>query len=264
MRAMHHLSHARWAVLAGTVLLAACTTRLVGGLEEKEANRILSVLEEQGIWARKDGESKGRKTSWVVEVAAEDASAARRLLMESGLPKEARPGVARLLESGGIIPTAEEVSGRKAAALGEELSRTIETMTGVVEAQVIISLPPPPAFGSPGEESGTESTASVLVRHRGQASFLPEDIQRLVAGAVAGMKPSGVTVVLNKVQKKAAEGKAPAYRSVGPFLVAPSSRGLFLGFISVLLGCNLVLAALVIVGAARILRKRREQQKKAD
>jgi type III secretion system YscJ/HrcJ family lipoprotein len=240
-------------------LTAACTSRLVGGLEETEAIRVLGVLEEQGIWAGKEKEVRGREVSWEVVVGSESLAAARKILQAAGLPKEKRPGMERLLETGGIIPTAEELSGRKAAAVGEELSAAIETLSGVVEARVLVALPETSAFSSLSEEETVEGTAAVLIRHRGKPSFELGDIQRLVAGAVAGMKAEHVTVVLHKTAQPAAAAKPVPYRKLGPFLVAPSSRSMLLGFLVVLLASNLVLAAIVVTGAFRFLRKRRSR-----
>jgi len=238
-------------------LAAACTSRLVGGLEEKEAIRILGVLEEQGIWAEKEKEVRGREVSWEVVVGSESLTAARKALQGAGLPKQKRAGMERLLETGGIIPTAEELSSRKAAAIGEELSGTIETLGGVVEARVLIALPESSAFSSLSEEEAVEGTASVLIRHRGKPSFDPSDVQRLVAGSVSGMKAEDVTVVLHRTEKQAAAAKPVPYRKLGPFLVAPSSRNVLLGFLVVLLISNLILAAIVVGGAFRFLKKRR-------
>jgi len=238
-------------------LTTSCTSRLVGGLDEIEAIRILGVLEEQGIWAEKEKEVRGREVSWEVVVGSESVAAARKIVQAAGLPKQKRPGMERLLETGGIIPTAEELSGRKAAAIGEELSATIETLGGVVEARVLIALPETPGFAVLSEEEAVEGTASVLVRHRGKPSFDPADIKRLVAGAVAGMKVEDVTVVLHRMGKPATATKPVPYRKLGPFLVAPSSRNVLLGFLVVLLASNLVLAAILVGGAFRVLKKRR-------
>ena len=128
----------------------------------------------------------------------------------------------------------------------------------MLEAKVLISLPEPQAFSGFEEDDRAESTASVFVRYRGKKSFEVEDIQRLVAGAVTGMKPANVTVVLNDAGKKYQRGKSAAYSRIGPFLVAPGSKGILLGFIIVLLGSNLVLAAIVIAGAYRYLRRRKK------
>jgi type III secretion system YscJ/HrcJ family lipoprotein len=246
------------AAAAAAALLAGCSTRLVGGLDEEEANRIISVLEEEGIAAVKTSEVKGRDVSWVVEVGADETASARKILREAGLPKEKRPGMARLLESGGIIPTADEQRNKEAAAIGEELSRTIESIGGVLDAAVLISLPDAPGLAGFGEAQKVESTASVLIRHKGNPSFAVEEIRKLVAGAVAGMKPENVTVVLNRAAKAWAGPKAPSYQKVGPFLVAPSSKNLLVGFIAALLACNLALAGLLIAGALRVFRSRKK------
>ncbi|MFH1438024.1 MAG: hypothetical protein ABIJ56_20110 [Pseudomonadota bacterium] len=237
---------------------AACSARLIGELDEQEANRVVAALEQEGIHARKVKEKRGRDITWVINVREEDSADARRALQEANLPKARREGLARLAESGGIIPTAEEQRIRKAAAISEELTGTIESFHGVLEAKVLISLPEPQAFSGLEEEDRPESTASVLVRFREEKSFNVEDIQRLVSGAVAGMKPANVTVVLNDEGGKPKRGKAAAYSRIGPFLVAPGSKGMLLGFIIVLLGSNLLLAAIVVAGAYRFMKRRKK------
>ena len=259
----HRKKGAAWPVffmaLAVALALAgaSCSTRLVGGLDETEANRILFVLEDEGVAAAKQAQKSGRGTAWTVSVAGEDYGAAIAILAEAGLPKPARPGLARLAESSGIIPTAEEQRGRKAAALGEELSRTIESMRGVLEARVLVSLPPEKGLLSSSTDAKDSSSASVLVRHRGAPSFTTPQIQALVAGGVSGLDPERVTVILNEAGARIGARKPPGYGKVGPILVAPASRSLLAVLLIALTGCNLVLAALLIAGAVRNLRRRK-------
>jgi type III secretory pathway lipoprotein EscJ len=65
----------------------------------------------------------------------------------------------------------------------------------VLSARVHISLPPKELL--PGTTEPEKPTASVLVRHRGVAPPITSaDVQQLVAGAVSGLAPAQVTVVL--------------------------------------------------------------------
>ena len=75
-----------------------------------------------------------------------------------------------------------------------ELTRTIEQVTGVSSARVHIVIPPTQLFSSQQQDA----TASVLLRLNPGASLAPNQvagIQHLVASAVQGLKPDGVTVV---------------------------------------------------------------------
>jgi len=238
--------------------LAACSSRLIGGLDEGQANEVMAALEQEGIGARKERDGKGRGAAFAVTVDRGDFPAAVALLGDAGLPRPKGGGMALLAAPGGLIPTAGEQAARQAAAVSEELSRTLEKMRGVVEARVLVAPAPGGGAGlAAAPEGAPAATASVLVRHRGSPSFEAGDVQRLVAGAVAGMKPQDVTVVLNDAGTGKAGRALPAYRRVGPFLVAPSSSALLSAVLAALSAVNCALAALLVAGLLRLLRGRR-------
>jgi len=62
------------------LVMASCTSRVVGGLDEAEANRAIIALERAGIPATKGRESRGRSVSWIVSVGKADAAQAREIL----------------------------------------------------------------------------------------------------------------------------------------------------------------------------------------
>jgi type III secretion protein J len=175
--------------------LAGCGGEpLLHGLDERQANQVLAALDESGLCGAKRRDP-GAEGSWVVEVPAAEAARARRTLAERGLPRPESAGLAALVAGGGLVPTPAEERARLLGALAGELSRSLEAVPGVVEARVHLGLPPDDPL-----RAAPPPRAAVLVKVRPGGRPLVEPlapgIQSLVAGAVAGLEPGQVAVVL--------------------------------------------------------------------
>jgi len=231
------------------LLLVACHDRVVGGLGEAEANRLVSALEEQGVPAEKRSERSGRDITWAVEVQPGDGPRAREVISHLSVPGAPEPGFEGILAEESIVPSVSRERLKESVARGNEIASTLETLDGVVDASVIIARPDPPAW-SGAEEDPPEGTASVLLKVRGDLETSESDVRRLVAGAVTGVEPDGVEVVVSRVEIPEARQEAPWVR-LGPFVVSPPSRLPLLIILTTMAALNLVLGALVVVGALR-------------
>lgn len=177
--------------------LAACGGEPVAhGLAERQANQVAVALDEAGLGAsvRRDEGSDG---AWRVEVTASAAPAARRLLLERALPREEAPGFAAVVGKGGLVPTPAEERARLLHALAGELARSIETVDGVVEARVHLAPSPDDPLRT-GAAPAARGAVLVKVRagHRERLEPMRPGIQALVAGAVPGLDPALVAVVV--------------------------------------------------------------------
>jgi len=82
-------------------------------------------------------------------------------------------------------------------ALSGELSRTLKTVQGVVDARVQIVLPENSPLLDKSQWSPT--TASVLIRYRGGSLPLSEDeVKKLVARGIEGLQADNVAVVFKR------------------------------------------------------------------
>jgi len=179
------------------VFLAGCGGESVAhGLGERQANQVAVALDEAGIRATVRKE-EGSEAAWRVDVPSGAVAAARRLLAERALPRQEGPGFAALLGQGGLVPTPAEERARILHALSGELARSVEAVDGVVEARVHLAPAPddPLRAGAP-----PVARAAVLVKvragQRPRVEPLQPGIQALVAGAVPGLDPGQVAVVL--------------------------------------------------------------------
>jgi type III secretion protein J len=193
-------------LLSTLTILAGCSRQLEIGLTEKDAQEIVVALRRNGIeaTATMDLTDKKSDSNWQVSVkgGGEKMVAAWNILRENGLPRDKVKGLEEVFANSGMIPTAAEEKARLLTGLKGELTRMLNSVPGVVDSHVQVVLPD----NSPllDENQRVPATASVLVRYRGTTPPLKEDeIKRLVARGIEGLKPEGVAVVLKQGELKA-------------------------------------------------------------
>src|SRR5512133_359852 len=217
------------------LLHAGCAgEELLHGLDEPQANDVLVALEEEGMEGGKRRED-GTDAGWIVTVSSRDVPKARRILSERELPRPRTQGFADLFGGGGMVPTPVEEHARYRHALAGELSRSVGTLDGVVEARVHLGLPQDDPL-RPGERPPPR--AAVLVRCRpaacGALRALEPGIRSLVAGSADGLAPEAVSVLV--AEASATPARAQVTRTHGRWRVAAASAlggaALFLGLLA--------------------------------
>ena len=160
---------------------------LFSGLDAKDASAVVAALDSAKI------EYELGAGGSTVRVSESDVDRARLLLAEQDLPATGNVGFEMFEEqSFGLTDFAQQVNYRR--ALQGELERTIEQIEAVSAARVHVTLPRKAVF----EDEKIPPTASVtldLLRGRDLPDRSVGAIRHLVASAVEGLEPSGVTVV---------------------------------------------------------------------
>jgi type III secretion protein J len=244
----------RGAALAVLVLAAgACSTNILHGIDERAANDAARALERAGIGAEKVPEEAGGAGAgarFTVRVARGDGARALDLLRALGLPREPRHGFSETYGQPSLIPTASEERARYVDALAGEIERTLESVDGVVSARVHLVLEENDPLAVDGKPRAAARAAVLLATRPGHTPIAREDVQRLVAGSVAGLDAAAVAVVVTAAPV-APEGE-PTFAAVGPLRVTPGSRALLVGALAAAIGLLAVLAALLLVTARRL------------
>jgi len=202
------------------LLAAGCAVPVASDLGEGDANQAVVALEKQGISANKERDPEGEGTFRVL-VPRDDASAAAAVLTQENLPPRASPGVLEAVGQGGMVPSRLSEHARLIAGTSGDLERSLRALDGVVSARVHLAVPPRDSLALGDEPPNT--TASVLVRHRGATPpIAASDVQRLVAGAVPGLSAEQVSVVMTPAP---AQSRLPerALSQFGPLAVTRSS-----------------------------------------
>jgi len=193
-------------VVGLTLLLTACVTHeLQTDLSEQEAQEIVVLMSENGIEAstvKVPSEKKGQE-KWSVVIRGGDQNLARawRVLQENGLPRQKDKGLEDVFANSGMIPTAAEETARFLLGTSGEISRTLKSVDGVVDAHVLVVMPDTSPILDRTER--VPPTASVLIKYRGNTTPLSDDdVKKLVARAVEGLQPENVTVIYKKIEPR--------------------------------------------------------------
>jgi type III secretion protein J len=229
-----------WIVVVAVTI--GCSTPIQHGLDETAANEVLTALERGGIEACKTrDESNGE--AFIISVPKVQAVRALQILQSLGLPRGRRAGFGEVYKQASLVPTPTEERARYLEALAGEIERTLETADGVVTARVHLVLAEPDPLAVDGKPR-VAAQAAVLLKVRPASTPLREaDVQKLVAGSVAGLLPEAVAVVVTPTAE-APSRRTPTLASVGPLQVDPASRKLLL---IALLGGLAVIAALAVL-----------------
>ncbi len=244
-----HSAGAPRAVLAlfGALFLTGCNVPIAVGLDESDANHAVVALERNGLAADKerDPDSEGH---WRVSVARDDASSAAGVLSSESLPPPASPGLLDTFGQSSMVPSRASEQAKFVAGTAGELERSLRSLDGVVSVRVHLAIPVSDALAA--EEAPLQPSASVLLRHRGAAPPIASyDVQRLVAGAVPGLSPAQVSVVLVPVASPGRLAERELSR-FGPVTVTRGSVFPLRGIVGSALLVNLgLLAALLWVWA---------------
>lgn len=208
--------------LAMLLVLCGCRSQIQHGLDERDANEVLSALLAQGFDATKVPE-KGKRPTWAIEVDDERANDALRLLVELKLPRAPRTTTRELVGQTSLVETAQAERLRQLEAQEGDLEQSLEALDGVTSAAVELVVPPPARPGQPP----VTSKASVLLRVHSEAAerllTQRQELKALVAGAVDGLRVDDVVLVVDTVTAPSAPAAAatePGLRALAAVLAA--------------------------------------------
>jgi type III secretion protein J len=164
-------------------LLAACGSEVVlqTGLNDSDANEIMTVLRHAGLSATKARQKDGVSLT----VAEADLARATELMRAAGLPRRQLSLLGDVFKKDGMISTPLEERARYLHGLSQELEFTLSRIDRVVVARVHVVLPERVAPGEPVKPS----SASVFVKYTppmDEDLVLPR-IRRLVMTSIPGL-----------------------------------------------------------------------------
>jgi type III secretion protein J len=248
------VSGAAWMLVATFAATAACSTNVLHGIDERAANDATAALERAGIGAEKvpdEGTSSAGGASYTVRVAHGDGTRAVDLLGALGLPHDKRRGFAETYGQPSLIPTPSEERARYLDATAGELERTLETVDGVVSARVHLVLEETDPLAIDVKPKSPARAAVLLKTRPGAAPIAAADVQKLVAGSVAGLDAAAISVVLTSAADPS-EVAAAVVTPLGPLRITPGTRPLLVAALVAVLLLLALLATLLLVTARRL------------
>ena len=172
-------------------LVSCADESLYSGLTEKEANEIIALLHNAGISATKSSSGEQRYT---VSTSRETFSQAIELLKTNGFPKNRFESLGDVFKKEGFVSSPLEERARLNYAQSQELSRTIESIDGVILARVHLAIPKENQL----DNQHKPSSASVFIKHRRgiDLSGRESQIKALIVNSIEGLPYENVTVAM--------------------------------------------------------------------
>ncbi len=166
-------------------------TTLHAGLKERQANLVMAALLDEGIACHKVA---GDENTWNVMIMESDFANATNLLERKGLPQREFQGVAESFKKTGMVSSPSEERIRFMDALAQDLSKTITTIDGVVDARVHVVLPD----NDPFARKKLPSSAAVAIRTRWDADLtdVVPGVKNLIKNSIEGLQYEKISVIL--------------------------------------------------------------------
>jgi type III secretion protein J len=172
--------------------LVGCDSEvLYSDLSEQEVNEMVALLYNAGMKANKRflGDNKFSLT-----VPQEEFARAVEMLRANGYPKKKFKSLGEVFQREGFVSSPLEERARLNYAQSQELTKTIESIDGVIMARVHLALPKK----DPLSDAITPSSASVFIKYRPGADLSEREaqIKALVVNSVEGLPYDNITVAL--------------------------------------------------------------------
>lgn len=217
---------------------------MASNLDETDANRVVVGLREANVGATKHSDPKN-EGKYVVEVAVSDVSLALAALQSRGLPAPQTAGILDSLGENGLVASRANEQARLVVGTAGELERTLGSLEGILSARVHLAVPGHDPLLPEAEPK--HASASVLLRHRGASPpIAATEVQRLVSGAVLGMNPDHVAVVLVPVSIAESE-VTQSLVALGPLSITQSSLSTFKIMMLIVVAINVLLVATTLL-----------------
>ena len=242
-----------------TISLIGCKAEIQHGLSEQEANEIVTFLRNIGIEAEKEVEGgTSKEKTWKIIVPQADSTKALNILYEYNLPRRKKDSLATVFSGTSLVPTPTEERALLLRAISGELSKSIENIDGVIYAQVHFVLPEEKEFS---EESSQEQTkASVLIKYIGESPpYNPEDIKKLVAGAIPKLKPENVTVIGVKRSPIIPLTQQEPLVTIAGIKITKSSKFILQLILGILIGMITILSIIIVILAWQLKKVKKYQ-----
>lgn len=194
-------------VLLCGVLLSGCNVELFSELDERNANDILLVLNQEGIEASKTPHEAGQ---WKISVPEQSVQAALAATRRHALPRAQFVTLGDVFAKQGLIATPSEERQRYAFAVSQELANTLMQIDGVVVARVHPVIP----LVDPLSDHISAPSAAVFIKHLNDADLAPmvPAIKNLVSQSIEGLTPSDVSLTFSSAAPLLS-GPPPAQQS---------------------------------------------------
>ena len=269
-------------LLAVAFLAVGCAQEVIAHQQtERDANKMVKILQDQGIAASKLKDEESRDLRFNIHVPADQQHNALAILEDHNLPEVQKKDSAAVSGEGGLIPTSEQELTKKIVGIEGDLTNALRALPRVVDVKVTVTVPREDPLRDPNKAK-PRPKASVILVYQPDATDIPpistEDVQRFVQAKFEGIRAEEVSVLLipNKLAAPAGAGAgagASAARVIDPLKgcevkelilgieVCAGNKKKIINIVVVAVIVAGVFAGLAVVGVLRALHYRKEYTK---
>lgn len=167
---------------------------LLEGLDQQQANEVVSVLQRNNITANKVNNGKAGHSVYIKQA---DFAAAVDLLTLYALPSKPRVEIAQMFPADSLVASPRAEKARLYSALEQRLEQSLTTLEGVVSARVHVSYDL--ESGEGGRKAPSIHLSALAVHERDtEPQLLIGDIKRFLKNSFSSMEYENISVVLSK------------------------------------------------------------------
>ena len=198
---VHTARNVPFALLVGTaVFLNGCAEETVAHQQmERQANRILVLLKNEGLDPNKVKDDSSRDLRFKVLVPQDQAASALSVLEKHNLPETPKPSTADMFESGGMIPTTEQERAKRVVGVEGDIVNALRSVPRVIDVQAGVSIPEDNPLRDVNEARPRPKAAVIVVfdpDERGAPPMTSAEFQQFVQAKLPDLRSSEVSVQL--------------------------------------------------------------------
>jgi len=180
--------------LALCISLAGCEQELLKGLDQRQANEVLAVLQQSNISATKQD---GGKLGYSIQVSEADFAKSVDLLKTNDLPSKARVEIAQMFPADSLATSPRAEKARLFSGIEQRLEQSLLVLPEVVKARLHLSYD---VESSTARQQTTPAHLSVLIVYRNtdDESVLINQIKRFLKNSLPSVNYEDISVVLSK------------------------------------------------------------------
>jgi len=188
----------RIALLFFCLLLAGCDQELLKGLDQRQANEVLAVLQQANISAKKQD---GGKLGYSVQVEPSDFAKSVQLLKINDLPSKARVEISQMFPADSLATSPRAEKARLYSGIEQRLEQSLLVLPSVVKARLHISYD---VESSATRQQSAPSHLSVLIVYRNadDESVMINNIKRFLKNSLPSVNYEDISVVLTKASQE--------------------------------------------------------------
>jgi type III secretion system YscJ/HrcJ family lipoprotein len=224
------------------LVIAGCQqASLLEGLDERQANEVVSAMLHNNIAAEKRNEGKG---AFAVRVSRSDLPEAIELVQRDDLPSAPRTQISAAFPADAMVSTPTGERARLLSAIEQRLEESLSVLEGVKTARVHVSYDAPTRTGNQASEP--EMHVAAVVVHEGSVDeqALLQSVKRFLRNAFVQVDYDNVSVILT--------GTAPPRSLSATMPENDGARGTIWAILVAALAGAVVFAIILWRGAGRL------------